>query len=143
MQTNVTFNGNLTYDQYLELVKSLGPFYWPSVIISIILTVIAIVGMWKMFEKAGRAGWMCLIPFYGTYKLVEIGAGNGWMFLLMLIPIVNIVFVIWFNIQLAKAYGQPGVFAVGLIFLSTIFYAILGFGSSEYVGPRGLTLKEE
>jgi hypothetical protein len=86
---------------------------------------------------------MCLIPFYGTYKLVEIGAGNGWMFLLMLIPIVNIVFIIWFSIQLAKAYGQPGVFAVGLIFLTSIFYAILGFGDSKYIGPRGLTLKEE
>ena len=31
-------------------------------IISLILCIIAIAGMWKVFVKAGIPGWHCLIP---------------------------------------------------------------------------------
>lgn len=71
---------------------------------------IYIVGSWKMYEKAG----------------------HGWKFLLMLIPIVNIVIGIILYIDLAKAYDMPGVFAVGLILLNPIFVCILGFGDAKY-----------
>ena len=36
--------------------------------------------------------------------------------------------------ELAKAFGKSGGFAVGLIFLSVIFYCILAFDKSEYLG---------
>jgi hypothetical protein len=36
-------------------------------------------------------------------------------------------------IELAKAFGEGGGFAAGLIFLGIIFFPILGFGSSQYV----------
>lgn len=106
-------------------------------IVSIIVSVLAIIANWKMFEKADVEGWKSLIPIYNLYKQTEIVTGSGWMFLLLLIPIVNIVYMIWYFIQMAKAYGQPPLFAVGLIFLGTIFELILGFGDAEYVGPKG------
>lgn len=34
--------------------------------------VICIVGSWKMYEKAGHAGWKSLIPFYRQYILFDI-----------------------------------------------------------------------
>ena len=37
-------------------------------------------------------------------------------------------------VKLAKAFGKGGGFAVGLIFLSIIFYCILAFGPSTYLG---------
>ncbi|MGN0240639.1 MAG: DUF5684 domain-containing protein [Candidatus Weimeria sp.] len=40
-----------------------------------------------------------------------------------------------FEVKLAKAFGESGAFAVGLIFLPNIFQLILGFGSSQYIGP--------
>ena len=106
-------------------------------IVSLILSLLAIIATWKMFEKAGVEGWKSLIPIYNLYKQAEIVTGSGWMFLLLLIPLVNIVYMIWFCIQMAKAYGQPPLFAVGLIFLRTIFEMILGFGDAEYIGPKG------
>ena len=60
--------------------------------------------------------------------------GNGIKFLLLLIPIVNIVIAIKTNIKLAKAFGKDTGFAIGLIFLTPIFYAILGFGDAQYLG---------
>ena len=52
----------------------------------------------------------------------------------MLIPIANFVIAIITMVKLAKAFGKSGGFAVGLIFLSVIFYCILAFDQSEYAG---------
>jgi hypothetical protein len=37
--------------------------------------------------------------------------------------------------KLSKSFGHGVGFTLGLIFLSPIFTLILGFGSSEYIGP--------
>ena len=97
---------------------------------------LTLVAMLKLFVKAGRAGWKCLIPFYNTYCLYDIAWGNGWLFLLMFVPCVNVVVGIMMLFKLAKAFGQGTGFGFGLLFLNTIFILILGFGSAEYVGPQ-------
>ena len=102
--------------------------------LSLAFAVLAIVAMWKIFEKAGKPGWAAIIPFYNIYVLFKITWGNGWKFLFLLIPIANIVFAIITMVKLAKAFGKSGGFAVGLIFLSIIFYCILAFDKSEYLG---------
>lgn len=101
------------------------------------ILVLTVVAMWRLFEKAGKEGWRALVPFYNTYTLFEIAWGNGWLFLLMLVPCVNAVVLIILQIKLAKAFGKSGGFAVGLIFLNTIFMLILGLGSDQYCGPDG------
>ena len=105
-----------------------------TTILSLAISVLAIIALWKIFEKAGEPGWAAIIPFYNLYVLFKITWGNGWKFLLMLIPIANIVFAIITMVKLAKAFGKSGGFAVGLIFLSIIFYCILAFDQSQYLG---------
>lgn len=106
------------------------------VILSLAISVLTLVAMWKLFVKAGKEGWKCLIPFYNTYCLYDIAWGNGWLFLLMFVPCVNVVVGIMMLFKLAKAFGQGTGFGFGLLFLNTIFILILGFGSAEYVGPQ-------
>ena len=106
------------------------------VILSLAISVLTLVAMWKLFVKAGKAGWKCLIPFYNTQCLYDIAWGNGWLFLLMFVPCVNVVVGIMMLFKLAKAFGQGTGFGFGLLFLNTIFILILGFGSAEYVGPQ-------
>lgn len=105
-----------------------------ATIIWLAFVVLAIVAMWKIFEKAGEPGWAAIIPVYNIYVLFKITWGNGWKFLFLLIPIANIVFAIITMVKLAKAFGKSGGFAVGLIFLSIIFYCILAFDQSQYLG---------
>ena len=102
--------------------------------LSLALGVLAVVALWKIFVKAGEPGWAAIIPFYNVYVLFKITWGNGWKFLFLLIPIANIVFLIITMVKLAKAFGKSGGFAVGLIFLSVIFYCILAFDQSQYLG---------
>jgi hypothetical protein len=101
---------------------------------ALVVMVIMIIGMWKVFEKAGREGWKSLIPFYNMYVLTEISGQNGWLFLLCLIPGVgSLIWSIMVSIKLAPAFGKETAFAVGLILLAPIFYMILGFGNAKYV----------
>ncbi len=103
-------------------------------VVYLAIAVLGIVAMWKIFEKAGEPGWAAIIPFYNLYVLFKITWGNGWKFLFLLIPIANVVFLIITMVKLAKAFGKSGGFAVGLIFLSVIFYCILAFGDAQYLG---------
>ena len=105
-----------------------------TTVLSLAIAVLGIVAMWKIFEKAGEPGWAAIVPFYNLYVLFKITWGNGWKFLFLLIPIANIVFAIITMVKLAKAFGKSGGFAVGLIFLSIIFYCILAFDQSQYLG---------
>lgn len=105
-------------------------------IVMIAILVLTLVGQWKLFVKADKPGWACIIPFYNMYCLYDIAWGNGWLFLLTFVPCVNIVVSIMMLFKLAKAFGQSTAFGFGLLFLNTIFILILGFGSAEYEGPQ-------
>lgn len=118
----------------MENYKNLGAGGTLNIVLSIIVAIVFVVGMWKMFVKAGDAGWASIIPIYNIYVLFKITWGIGIKFLLLLIPIVNIYIYIKTQIKLAKAFGKGGGFVAGLIFLAPIFYAILGFSDAKYLG---------
>lgn len=105
-------------------------------IIVLAISIVSIIGMWKMFTKAGKPGWAAIIPFYNMYCMFEMAWGNGWMFLLTLIPCVGAVFQIILCFKLATAFNRGVGFGFGLLFLAPIFYMILGFGDADFVGPQ-------
>ena len=103
-------------------------------IISLVLCVFVLVCMWIIFRKAGKPGWAAIVPFYNLYVLFDITWGSGMRFLLMLIPLYNIILGIQTQIRLAKAFGKGGGFAAGLIFLPYVFMPLLAFGKGTYQG---------
>ena len=123
------------------LGTALGAMFGTIMVISLIAYVLMVVAMWRMFTKANKPGWASLIPVYNMVVLFQIAGLNPWLLLLYVIPFVNfiaaIVLTIMLCINLAKAFGKSSGFAVGLIFLNTIFMLILGLGNSEYVGLPG------
>jgi hypothetical protein len=104
------------------------------------IAVACIIGVWKVFVKAGQPGWAVLIPIYNIYVMLKVAGRPGWWLLLFLIPLVNIVIALVVAIDIAKAFGQSAVFGVFLLFLlSGIGYLVLGFGDYRYGGPAGAT----
>jgi hypothetical protein len=100
--------------------------------------VVACIGMWKVFEKAGQPGWAGIIPFYNMFILTtEIARKEILWFVLMFIPCVNIVAAIIVCIDVAKNFGKGPGFGIGLALLSPIFFPILGFGDAKFqpAGP--------
>lgn len=123
------------YEMYdAAAMAGLGAFSAVYSIVALVWAVAQIVGMWKVFTKAGKPGWGAIVPFYNMYCLFEMSFGNGWLFLLLFVPCVNFVFAIMYCFKMAKAFGQEWYFGLGLLFLQPIFIMILGFGKAEYVG---------
>ena len=137
-----------------------------AIVVSLAITVFSIICLWKIFEKAGEAGWKCLIPIYNVYVFLKIcweakyfiylilaiiaaiiltavGTANNsgalagiGGFLIVILYIAIFVVDIIAMIKLAKRFGKSGAFAVGLIFLNAIFLAILACDSSDYDRSR-------
>jgi Family of unknown function (DUF5684) len=119
---------------FLAAMSGMMLLFWLAV------AVIFIIGMWKVFTKAGQPGWASIIPFYNIYILLKIAGRPGWWLLLFFIPLVNFVIAIILAIDVAKAFGQSAVFGIVLLFLlSGIGYLVLGFGNYRYVGPATAT----
>ncbi len=104
----------------------IGVFYFGFIIF-------LIAAQWKIYTKANQPGWACIVPIYNLYILTKIVKKPGYWVLFMLIPLVNIVFLIWTTNLLSKAFGKDEGFTVGLIFLGFIFYPILAFGDAQYI----------
>ena len=106
-----------------------------------IISVLHIIGMWKVLVKGGEPGAFsllnlitCLIPVSFIPIMRMIGRPTWWVVLLY-IPIVNLVVILIVSIELSRSFGKGTGFGIGLWILAPIFYLILGFGSSTYRGP--------
>ena len=108
-----------------------------GIIIYLAIIVLIIAAQWKIYVKAGKPGWACIIPIYNIIVLLEIVGKPWWWLILLLIPFVNIIFAIWMVNLLSKSFGKDVGFTIGLLLLGIVFYPILGFGDAKYVGPAG------
>ncbi len=137
---------------------------------TIAIYVIFVIAEWKIFTKAGEAGWKSLIPVYNvlvqlkfTWKRSALlwfvvfcfGFGFGSAFMLSLdatkaiigalITIICGIGILILTIRimyyLAVSFGHGFLFTIGLILLPNIFTLILAFGRSRYVGNGYLLRK--
>jgi len=125
------------------------------------LLVLGIIGICKVFKKAGRPVGFAFIPVYSYYVQYDFTGCKYLFWVYLPLFIVNtivsmvpypdgflsflsgccsiglIVVQVLSSLKLAKAFGKSTGFAMGLIFLYPIFLFILGQGDSQYVGPDG------
>lgn len=106
-----------------------------GIVAGIALAVLSIAALWKVFTKAGEAGWKAIIPFLNLYVMLRIVGRPGWWLILLLVPFVNIVVAVVVYYDLARSFGHGVGFTLGLLILNIIFLPILGFGGSRYRGP--------
>ena len=102
------------------------------VIIYLAVIVLMIASQWKVYSKAGKPGWACLVPIYNLIVLLEIVKKPIWWIILFMIPIANIYAAIVMTHRLSVSFGKSTGFTVGLLFLPIIFIPMLGFGDAEY-----------
>ena len=88
----------------------------------------------RVFQKAGLPGWWGWVPFVNYWGMVKISGREEYWFFLMLIPCVNIVAVILISMDVAKAFGKDELWGLGLALLGIVFWPMLAFGESRYVG---------
>jgi hypothetical protein len=111
------------------------PVPFVSMLVILALAVVSLVGIWKVFTKAGQPGWACLIPIYNGIVIMRIAGRPVWWILLCLIPIVNLIVGIIVMLDIASSFGKGPGFGLGLAFLGFVFFPMLGFSDAQYVGP--------
>lgn len=102
------------------------------IVLYLAVVVVVIAGVWKAFEKAGAPGWSAIIPIYNLYVMVKMAGKEGWWVILLIIPLVNFVVLFIVYIAIAENFGKSAGFGVGMVFLSFIFWPMLGFGDAEW-----------
>ena len=122
------------------LAAGLVAFFAAFAFVFIAIGLVMLIGMWKVFTKAGQPGWAVLIPVYNFILLLRIaGLAWYWVFtpLIILIPILGaIAYLVWVHHRISTRFGQGVGFTIGLTLLGPIFWLILGFGSSKYVAEQ-------
>ena len=113
--------------------QSCGYGFFSFIYLSVL--VLVLIALWRVFEKAGQPGWAAIIPIYNLYILCKIAGKPGWWWILMLIPVVNIVILLLVKLDLASAFGKSAGFAIGLWLLPIIFYPLLAFSDAQYRKP--------
>jgi hypothetical protein len=108
-------------------------------IVFLVFVVPTVVGMWKVFEKAGKPGWAAIIPFFNMFVLNEVARKEILWFVLTLIPCINIVALIVICMDVAKNFGKDPLYGIGLALLPFVFFPLLGFSDARYqpVAPMG------
>jgi hypothetical protein len=98
----------------------------------LVLGLVAVAGMWKVFEKAGEPGWAAIVPIYNVVVLLKICGRPLWWIILFFVPFVS--FIMWFVIcfDVAKRFGKGAGFAIGLAILPFIFFPMLAWGDAKY-----------
>ena len=124
----------------------LGAFLGIILVVGLVVAIIQLAGMWKVFTKAGEKGWKCIIPIYNIVILFRISGLSPWIifgYLAGIIPFVGWIVSLGITIyqcnSLAKSFGKDVGYTIGLLFLPTIFYMILGFGKAQYVGKGNVS----
>ncbi|MCC8059594.1 MAG: DUF5684 domain-containing protein [Clostridiales bacterium] len=126
-------------------------------VLAVIWYILQAIAYWKIFTKAGEPGWKSLIPIYNLYTQYKITWDTHMYWLLLIcsglavyfsgshgflsyigsaLSLVTMVINLISTWKYSRAFGHGVLFALGLLFFAPVFQLILGFGSSEYVGPQ-------
>jgi len=101
-------------------------------LVQLAFAIVAIAGIWKVFEKAGQPGWAAIVPFYNVYVMLQIAGKPTWWLILFFIPLVNLIAAVMVSISIAEKFGKSSGYGIGLALLGFIFYPMLGFGDAQY-----------
>ena len=100
-------------------------FFLVIMLISLGVTALHFVNLWKIFKKAGKPGWYGIIPFYNMFALANIGDTN------IIWPIVSVASpVLSFIVSFAVSFGME-VFKIDynivnpILSLLTLLFSIL------------------
>ena len=126
------------YDDYEVIYKSnLNEYLIIWIILAVIglaLAIFTIISQSKVYKKANRSGIAPWIPIYNIYLLVEIANLPKSYFLMTLVPILNIYAFYKINMEIARLFKKRKSFGYGLFLLPFVYYPILAFSDSEYIG---------
>jgi signal peptidase I len=101
----------------------------------IVFGLLVIIGLYRLFEKAGEKGWKAIVPIYNIYVWLKIIQRPWWWLILTLIPGVGFLMIMIMSVQLSKAFGKTS-------FMNLLLAAFFPFLYLPYLGfSKDVTFK--
>jgi len=98
----------------------------------IITSIPVLIGLMKIFEKAGQPGWAAFVPFYNAYIWLKVIEKPMWWYLFILIPFINIFMLFLMLVETAKTFNKNELKEQALAVLVPFYYfPYLGFTEKE------------
>ena len=91
-------------------------------IILCVLSILAVIEQWILFNKLGEKGWKSIIPIYNGWVYLKLGELPGW---LILLPVANIIGMIVASFNIPKKLNKSSALGLLYIFIPNIYYLVL------------------
>lgn len=110
--------------------------YLGAILIFLPITILRVIGLWKLFEKAGRPGWEAVIPVYSIYIMIKLSGRPSWWIIWYFIPVINIIMLIGIRIDFIKGYGKYTFLEhAGAVILAFVMFPVWGYDKeTRYLG---------
>jgi hypothetical protein len=95
------------------------------------LYVLPALGLWKVFEKAGIAGWVALIPILNLFGILKL-LGRSYLWIVFFVPFYPIAHFVA-SVLVGWRFGKSTIFGLGIAFLPGLFLPWLGYGEARYL----------
>lgn len=149
---------------YLNTIHTSALLLMLAIIIAILFVIFAVtvIAWWRILKKAGEPSWKAIIPFYDGHTIFKICWKPIFFWLMLILAVAgsvmtgfnyslggfeSVIYIVGYaftllalyidvlhSFKLSNAFGHGTGFAIGLVFLPTIFCLILAFGKSQYIG---------
>lgn len=132
---NSSTNGNMAS---LSVALFLMFFLYFAILIAAYVFIAVCTG--KIFKKAGVPFWQAWVPFLNGWRMLELGGQQGFWAVLAIIPVVNIVSIIFMFIamyHIGKKLDKGDAFILLAILLPIVWYPWLAFDHSTWDESKG------
>ncbi len=113
----------------VEIIFKLLRVWSVFAIYTLLFSLLLCLSSYKIFEKAGKKRWQSFIPIYNLIAMLDIVKMNGLYFLLLLLPITNVLIIYIMLYRLSIVFVTEKKFALGLILCAAIFLPILNYSN--------------
>lgn len=131
--------GYNNYNNQSSILEGIFAMFGAFFLISAVIGIITLISQWKIYKKAGKKGWECLIPIYNIIVLLQIVELPLWYLVLFIIPFANIYAMFKIYIELAHKFGKSTGFGVATVFFSFVCLPILAFGKENVYNGNNAT----
>ena len=89
-------------------------------------------GLYRLFEKAGQAGWKSIVPVLNLLTWLQIIGRPMWHIVWFFVPVVNIFMFAYSLVDLVKAFGKFGFFEhVAAVVVPFIYLPLVGYTAQD------------
>lgn len=137
--TNYNYNSYTSTGTEVDMAAVMATVFVVTLWAGLISYIITAIFLGMIFKKTGQPAWKAWVPFYNNWTLLTLGGQNGIWAVLAIIPVVNIVAMVFMYIAMyyiGKGFSKPSEFVLWAIFLPIVWLIWLATDKSTWKGVK-------